>query len=112
MTVVAKRLVSNVQLANSTTTYYTVAAGVKTILKKLTFTNNDSSNRLINVYVVDSGGSPGDASLLINAKYLFPGQTWDCFELSGHVMHTGDTLQMDSDAATAVTVRVSGVEIT
>lgn len=112
MTTVAAPLFDPVQLANTATTYYTGAEKTNTIIKKLTFTNTDTSNRTVTVYIVPSGGSADATTTLISAKVLIPGETWECFEAEGHVIEPAGTLQMVASAATAITAIGSGVKIT
>lgn len=111
MTVTAKKLFAPAQLTNATATYYTVPASTRTNIRKMTFTNNDSSIRTITVYLVPSGGTASNSNLLINAQSVGIAETWEAYSTEGHTLETGDTIQLKASANTAVTVMCSGVEI-
>lgn len=109
-----KKLFAPAQLTASAAVYYTVPVNVKTIIKKLTFTNPVSSAaaRLVTVYLVPSGGSVSDTTTITSQKVVAIGQTWECFEAENHIIESQDTIQALADAATDVTIMGSGLEIT
>lgn len=109
-----KKLFAPAQLTGSSAVYYTVPLNVKTIIKKLTFTNPVSSAaaRLVTVYLVPSGGSASDTTTLISQKSVAIGETWECFQIENHIIESQDTIRAFADAATDVTIMGSGLEIT
>jgi hypothetical protein len=111
MTATPKKLVAGSQLTASAATYYTAAANTKTLLKKLTFTNNDTTARTVTVYLVPSGGTAGVTNLLTKAASIAAGATYEAFEAEGHILAPGDTLQALADVTSMVTIQASGVEI-
>lgn len=109
-----KKLFPPAQLTGAAATYYTVPTNVKTIIKKLTFTNPVSSAaaRQVTVYLVPNGGSASDTTTIASAKVVAIGQSWECFEAENHILEAGDTIQAFADAATDVTIMGSGLEVT
>ena len=111
MTVTVKVLVAPLQLQNTQTTQYT-ANNCKAIIDKATITNTDTVNRTVSVNLVTSGGSAGNANLVIDDKTIVPGETYLCPELVGQALEPGGFISTIASAATALTFRVSGREIT
>jgi len=111
MTVTVKVLVPPLQMQNSQTTQYTATAA-KAIIDKATVTNTDTVNRTFSVNLVTSGGSPGNSNLVIDDRTVVPGETYLCPELVGQALESGGFISTIASAATALTLRVSGREIT
>ena len=112
MTVTAKVLVAPLQMQATQTTQYTAPASTKTIIDKVTVTNTDTVNRTFSVNLVTSGGSAGNANLIVDDRAVVPGETYNCPELVGQVLEPGSFISTIASAATALTLRVSGREIT
>jgi hypothetical protein len=111
MTVTVKTLIPPKQLEATQTTQYT-ATVVKAIIDKATVTNTDTVNRTFSVNIVQSGGSATNANLIIDDRTVIPGETYLCPELVGHELDPGAFISTIASAATALTLRVSGREIT
>ena len=111
MTVTVKVLVPPKQLEATQTTQYT-ATNAKAIIDKATVTNTDTVNRTFSVNLVTSGGSAGNANLVIDDRTVVPGETYLCQELVGQALESGGFISTIASAATALTLRVSGREIT
>jgi hypothetical protein len=111
VTVTVKVLVPPLQMQNSQTTQYTATAA-KAIIDKATVTNTDTVNRTFSVNLVTSGGSPGNSNLVIDDRTVVPGETYLCPELVGQSLESGGFISTIASAATALTLRVSGREIT
>jgi hypothetical protein len=112
MSVIVKTLVAPLQLQNTQSTQYTAPIGTKAIIDKATVTNTDTSVRTFSVNLVQSGGSAGNANLIIDDRAVQPGETYLCPELVGHELDSGAFISTIASAATALTLRVSGREIT
>lgn len=110
MAVLVTTLVPPLQMQATQTTQYT-ATGVRAIIDKATVTNTDTVARSFSVNLVQSGGSAGNANLVIDTKFLQPDETYLCPELVGHVLSVGGFISTIASAATALTLRVSGREI-
>ena len=111
MTVTVKVLVPPKQMEATQTTQYT-ATNAKAIIDKATVTNTDTVNRTFSVNLVTSGGSAGNANLVIDDRTVVPGETYLCQELVGQALESGGFISTIASAATALTIRVSGREIT
>jgi len=112
MAVIVKVLVAPLQLATAATTQYTAPAGTRAIIDKVTVTNTDTVNRSFSVNLVQSGGSASNANLIVDTKTVVPDETYNCPELVGQVIDPGGFISTTASAATALTLRVSGREIT
>jgi len=110
MAVTVKVLVPPKQLESSATTQYTATA-VKAIIDKATVTNTSSSNATLTVHLVTSGGTAGNSNLIIDAKTIVPDETYLCPELVGQVLEVGSFISTTASAGTALTMRVSGREV-
>lgn len=110
MTVTVKVLVPPLQMQATQTTQYTATA-VKALIDKATVTNTDTVSRTFSVNLVTSGGSAGNSNLVIDDKTVVPGETYLCPELVGQALDPGGFVSTIASAATALTLRVSGREI-
>jgi hypothetical protein len=110
MSVIVKALVPPVQMGASQTTQYTATA-VRAIIDKATVTNTDTVARTFSVNLVQSGGSASSLNLAISTKTVVPGETYLCPELIGHVLDSGAFISTIASAASALSLRVSGREV-
>lgn len=111
MTVTVKVLIPAKQAENVQTTQYT-ASNCKTIIDKFTATNTSASNASISVNLVTSGGSPGTSNLITDTRNIAPDETYTFPELVGHSLEAGGFISTIASAATSLTIRASGREIT
>lgn len=111
MTVTVSVLVPPKQMEAVQTTQYT-ASNVRAIIDKATVTNTDTVARTFSVNIVTSGGSAGVSNLVIDTRTVQPDETYLCPELVGHVLAPGGFISTIASAATSLTLRVSGREIT
>lgn len=110
MAVTAKVLVPPKQLENAQTSQYT-ATSVRAIIDKATITNTSASNVTVSVNLVTSGGVAGNANLIIDSQTIVPDECYLCPELIGQVLEAGSFISTIAGAATSLTMRVSGREI-
>ena len=111
MTVTVKVLIPAKQAENAQTTQYT-ATNAKAIIDKFTATNTSAGNVTLSVNLVTSGGSPGAANLVVDARSIAPDETYTFPELVGQVLESGGFISTIASAATSLTIRASGREIT
>jgi len=111
MAVTPKVLIPPKQAENAQTAQYT-ATNVKAILDKFTVTNTSVANVTISVNLVRNTTSAGAENLVIDARTIAPDETYTCPELIGHVLEPGDFISTLASAATSLTIRCSGREIT
>ena len=112
MSVIVKVLVPPLQMQAVQTTQYSPGLGVRAIIDKATVTNTDTVVRNFSVNLVTSGGSAGNANLVVDARAVVPGETYMCPELVGQVLEAGSFISTIASAATALTLRISGREVT
>lgn len=110
MTVTVKVLVPAKQAENAQTTQYT-ASNCKAIIDKFTVTNTTGGAVTFAANLVTSGGAAG-ASNLILSKTIAANSTYTCPELVGQDLDAGGFISTIAGAATSLTIRVSGREIT
>ena len=110
MTITLKVLVPPKQLENSQTSQYT-ATNVRAIVDKATVTNTSSSNVTLSVNLVTASGSADASNLIIDARTIVPDETYLCPELIGQVLEAGSFISTIAGAATSLTMRVSGREV-
>lgn len=111
MAVTFKTLVDGQHVAGSNTLYYTVPAGVRAKISRVTLVNTDTANQTVSVYFVPNGGSAGDSNAVLKTKSLAPNETYPAYELVGHVLEAGDMIYAGASAASKVAMMVSGVEV-
>ena len=110
MAVTLKVLVPPKQLESSQTSQYTATA-VKAIIDKATITNTSANNVTVSVNLVTVSGSAGASNLIIDNRTIVPDETYLCPELVGQVLEAGGFISTIAGAATSLTMRVSGREI-
>ena len=110
MAVTAKVLVPPKQLENAQTSQYT-ATSVRAIIDKATITNTSAANVTVSVNLVTSGGSASSSNLIISLRTIVPAETYLCPELVGQVLEAGGFISTIAGAATSLTMRVSGREV-
>ena len=110
MAVTLKVLVPPKQLENTQTSQYT-ATNVRAIIDKATVTNTSASNVTLSVNLVTVSGSAGASNLIIDTRTIVPDETYLCPELVGQVLEAGGFISTIAGTASALTMRVSGREV-
>ena len=110
MAVTVKNIIPRKQAESTQTTQYT-ASNCKTIIDKFTVTNTSASNVTISVNLVTVSGTAGASNLIIDARTVAPDETYTCPELVGHVLEAGGFISTLASAATSLTIRCSGREV-
>ena len=111
MTVTTKVLVPAKQAENVQTTQYT-AVNSRAIIDKATATNTTAGNVTLSLNVVTSGGTVSASNLVVSARAIAPGETYTLPELVGHTLDAGGFISTIASAASSITLRSSGREIT
>ena len=111
MGVLVKTLIASKQAENAQTTQYT-ATNAKAIIDKFTATNTSAANVTLSVNLVTSGGSAGVTNLIVDSRAIAPDETYTFPELVGQVLESGGFISTIASAATSLTIRASGREIT
>jgi hypothetical protein len=111
MTVTSKVLIPAKQAENAQTTQYT-AVNVIALIDKFSVTNTSAVNVLFSCNILAIDGIPGDANLILKARAIAPNETYTCPELVGQVLEPGGFISTLAGAASSLTIRASGREIT
>jgi len=111
MTVTVKVLIPAKQAENAQTTQYT-ATNCKTIIDKFTVTNTTAGNVTFSVNLVTSGGSAGASNLILDTRSIAVDECYTCPELVGQALEPSGFISTIAGAATSLTIRASGREIT
>lgn len=112
MTVNAKVIIPAKIAESAQTTQYTAGSGVRTIIDKFTGTNYTAGAVTLSVNVVTTGDTAGNQNLIVKTKSLAAGETYTFPEIVGHVLSAGDFISTIAGAATSITIRSCGREIT
>jgi hypothetical protein len=110
MAIVAKTIIPAKILENSQTTQYT-ATNVTTIIDKFTATNYTSGAVTVSVNLVTSGDTAGNQNLIAKTVSIPASSTYNFPEVVGHIIQPGGFISTIASAATSVTLRASGREV-
>ena len=111
MTVSSVTLVPSKQAESTQTTQYT-STNCTSIIDKATVTNTTAGIVTFSANVVTVAGAAGASNLVVNLRSIAPKETYALPELVGQVLQPGDFLSTIAGAATSLTLRVSGRQIT
>ncbi len=111
MTVLVKVLIPAKIIENSQSTQYT-ATGVSTIIDKITATNYSGATATVSVNIVTSADTAGNQNLIVKTRSLLPSETYTFPELVGTALAPNGFISTLASAATAISMRASGREIT
>jgi len=111
MTVTVKNIIPPKQAENAQTTQYT-ATNCKAIIDKFTATNTTGGAVTFSANLVVLAGSASAANIVISAKSIAAGECYTCPELVGQSIESGGFISTLAGAATSLTIRASGREIT
>jgi hypothetical protein len=101
-------IIAPVMLPNSVAAQYT--ASTITVIKAFTAYNSDTSTRVITLYLVSSGGTPTATTTLLYQIPVLAHETIIVWQALDHTLAIGDSIQAFADAASKVSIRVSGVK--
>lgn len=111
-------MVSNIKLFDAAAvstpaagTLYTSPANVKTLVKKLVFTNPTAGALNLSVYLVPTGGAAGDTNAVRKTKTLATLETWEYYEAENQELNPGDFLAAAASGA-GIVAHGAGLAIT
>lgn len=111
MTVVARVLIP-AKLAESAQTVQYQSTNVSAIIDKFTATNVSGAVATLSVNVLNAPGAAADANLIVKQKALQPSETYLFPELVGQTLSPNNVISTIASAASAITIRASGREVT
>ena len=112
-TVTPKSLADGVLVGIADTTIYTAPASTTAVIRSITLCNVDSVTRTVDVHIVQSGGGVAAGKRIIDATSsgsLTAGQTLVLDNI--YVLETGDIVSAIASAASAISIRIDGSEVT
>lgn len=99
------------QPASTGTTLYTCPTATTARVVKCTATNDTTTATTLTTNKIPSGGAEGDDNLIMNTQAIGGNKTYECPEVVGQVLDTGDAIKMTAGADNQVTVSLDVVEI-
>jgi len=111
MTITVANIIPAKQAENAQTTQYT-STNAKTIIDSFKVCNTTGGAVTFSVNLVASGDAVGADNKFIDAKSIASGETYDCPELIGETLEAGDFISTLAGAATSLTIRSSGRQVT
>jgi hypothetical protein len=93
------------------TTLYTCPANTTARVIKCTVTNDTTTAKYISFNKVPTGDSVGDDNLIMNEQTIGSKETYDCPEVVGQVLESGDLLSAIAEIASQLTVNVDVAEV-
>jgi hypothetical protein len=111
MTVVAKPLVQT-RYAETTPTMQYLVSGGRVSIDRFVATNNSAITANISIWLVPNGQVVGVITGCYLPASLLSGESYSCPEACGQWLENGDRIVTQASAAAAITIRVSGREVT
>lgn len=112
MSIAAKVLIESQFAPSSVAALYTTPSNTNTIIDKLTATNTDASNaHMITIFIVPVTQTSGSSNTIILAFSIAAGTTKDFTELQNQIVSAGGSIQIQASAASVITVRGCGREV-
>lgn len=106
--------IKNVYIAQpgvTDSTLYTCPANTSARVLKCTITNDTTTVATISFNKVPSGGAVAETNLILNSKSIDNKETYECPEVVGQVLDTGDVLSAIASVADQLTASLDVVEI-
>lgn len=110
--IIPQTLIAGSQLTTSAATYYTAGTNVKAIITNMTLTNTTATARTATVHVISAGATETALNMIISARVIAAGETYNCPEAIGKVMLATGTIRALAEAGTAISIEASGYEVT
>lgn len=106
-----RNIIPSKLIESVSTAQYTIATS-RAIIDKFTAINTDTVERTITVYLVPISGSATSANVITISRPISPNQTISIHEIVGHVIEPGGSIYTAASAASVISIRASGREIT
>ena len=100
------------QIEAVNTTQYTCPSDVSiAVITKFTVTNTSAATVNFSCNLVESGDAVGDQNLIVDARPIAAGETWNAASLVGQKIETAGIISTLASAATSLTISVCGYEV-
>lgn len=110
MPTTTKTLLQTQYVPNSITAVYTVPGSTKAILKEVILCNVTTTEKTVTILTVNTGGGSTDASAICK-DLAIPGNATIWLDEITLIMEAASEFRASASASSAVTIRISGVEI-
>ena len=108
----AKRLATG-QLPNASAALYTAStSNIRAQVIAATLSNPTAGALTFSIWLVPSGSSATDATVIYDGASLAAGEVVVLDKLIGHVLNSGDAIHGVASSATSLTYHISGTEFT
>lgn len=100
------------QIEDTNTIQYTCPSDVSiAVITKFTVTNTSANVIDFSCHLVENGDSIGDQNLIVDARPIAPGETWNAVPLVGQKIETAGVISTLASAATSLTISACGYEV-
>lgn len=111
MTITVVNFIPSKMAENAITGQYTAVAR-KAVIDKFTATNTGSSDVTFSIYLVASGGTASSSNQVLRTRTIAPNECYTCPEVVGHSLEAGGFIATNCSAASVLSIRCTGREIT
>ena len=100
------------QIEAVNTTQYTCPSDASiAVITKFTVTNTSAATVNFSCNLVESGDAVGDQNLIVDARPIAPGETWNAIPLIGQKIGRYGVISTLASAATSLTISACGYEV-
>lgn len=110
--ITVQKLVAGSQLTASAATYYTAPANTKAVITNMTLTNTSANAVTATVHVISTGATETDSNMIVKARVLASGETYNCPEAVGKVLLATGTIRAFAGSTTSISLQADGYEVT
>jgi len=104
-------IIDGVVLGTVLTPILTITSNlIRTKIDAINFTNYGSVNALLTVQILSNGASAGNGRVLVKAKEIRAGESYQTPELIGQGISEGGTLQAFSSVSDSINCTATGTE--
>lgn len=109
MAIVWDMIVEPAMVGATASAFYTVSGGASISINQATACNTDTVARTLTVHLVAANGSASATNTVIKELSLAAGETKALYEIEGHLLTAGMSLQAVASVASVVSLAVSGI---
>ncbi len=102
--------IQDVLLGTSAAALYAAPENTVARISSVTFTNQTATARSVSVHLVKAGSAPSTANRVVAPYVIAANEAWTCPHLN-HNLNPGDAIHALADAASAVSVYGSVIEM-
>ena len=110
--ITVQKLVAGSQLTGSAATYYTAPANTKAVITNMTLLNTTAGAVTATVHVISTGATETASNMIVSARVIAAGETYNCPEAVGKVMLATGTIRALAGATTSISIQADGYEVT